>query len=202
MGLNLGLDKEKTAELLRVIIEQDLHRFNQIAEELEWSKSTVSKYLKQLKEDEYLEKDITKGEQVGYFATEKGHNLDIFLSYYKDGGIKGHFKQRKDILRQFEEKGLFEEGINEEDALQILKNNKEKLDAIGKRTIEKYSTFNLKMFRVFYQFMQDNFFSHKIEEEDVDFNFQIESDKETFDKSLEDEKDWLYDEIDLDIQEE
>lgn len=37
-------------------------------------------------------------------------------------------------------------------------------------------------------------------EEYVNFSFQIESDEETFDKSLEDEKVWLYEEIGLDME--
>jgi len=121
------LDRRRALDIQTVIWEGN-HKFKDIHQNLDWSKTTVSKYLEVLKTEGVIEKGITSDEKMGYFFTEEGKvyfenkNLAEALSAELSASeLIDHQEDVNAFLDDLEGRGAFEEGIDEQDMIELLK---------------------------------------------------------------------------------
>lgn len=120
------LNQQKVLDLLNSIWTGE-HRFNELHEDLDWSKATVSKYLQSLKENDVIEKSLTPSDNVGYYFTEEGRaffeNQNLSESFKfsldKDSLIE-HQHKRNDLVDLLNQKGLFSDGLENQDIKEII----------------------------------------------------------------------------------
>lgn len=152
------LNGNKVVDLLRIIWEGN-HRFKDINSELSWSKATVSKYLQTLQKNNFIEKDLTSGGNVGYFFTEKGEavyeNQNLFETIrngFSNERVINRARDQNNYLQELLDLGLFDEGLDIQDISDIsLPNSEESLiESEGEKvTVEDFRKFVLVIKRMF-----------------------------------------------------
>lgn len=122
----VDLDRRRALDIQTVIWKGN-HKFKDIHNELDWSKTTVSKYLEVLKNEGVIEKGITSDEKMGYFFTDEGkvyfENKNLVEALTAELSGKELLEHQNDVnvfLDELEDRGAFEQGIDEQDMIELL----------------------------------------------------------------------------------
>jgi DNA-binding HxlR family transcriptional regulator len=183
-----SLNREKISKIINSIAVRDCHRYYKLDNDLDFSSATISKYLREMQDLGILKKELTDTDEPGYFLTELGKDLSdlsakgLFPSQTIEQS-KNSIVKRKKELQYLEENGIFEEGINSEDALKFVQK-------FGRDTkFKKYSktdTLDLITFRMFIGKIIGLLGSRDGDSDTVDLELKIDSDKNKF--SIEEEE--------------
>lgn len=124
------MTKERKYKFLSSI-RRGNHRFTDILEDLEWSKATISRYLKRFSEMNLIKKEITEDGSAGYFLTEEGENYRWDITFTlsrkrmeskmdtKEWWIN-NYKESKKKIQELKGKGIFEEQIDFEELIDFI----------------------------------------------------------------------------------
>lgn len=181
MNYSLGdLDRQRALDIQTTIWKGN-HKFKDIHAELDWSKTTVSKYLEVLKNEGVIEKGLTSDEKIGYFFTDEGKiyfenkNLaEALTSELTSNELLDHQSDINAFIEELDERGAFNEGIDEQDMIELLRWSTE---------VDQPDEPNGQALKDFFHFAIA-LLEPKIWDKEVECNFKIKCDKADLEKDV------------------